>query len=273
MLRTLAVVRALTLIACGDDSSAGGSAGSGGSQAGADQGGEPNAGGGASCEVVFRQLQKDAYRETAGRSTSLWPPHTTTTLTYSCEGGPDQTIVMENHGTLPDAKDANGDIILEQIDSQSFSATQSEIEALVTRYQACECDSVTQFLSLDSLGDEAVEAVVGNLIGYLQDNVTCTDPGGVDLLIQNLQNGDVELVLETLPSCTFNTGDFEQGLNEALSAFLAESEALLDDYHVCNNDAVLQAGLIDAFIAGEAVECDATSNACRGPLWFYDPAK
>lgn len=268
MLRKMALALTLsTMAACGDDTRA-----EGGGGAGSDQGGDTNQGGAGSCQVVFRQLQKDAYRETAGRSGSFWPPHTTTTLTYSC-GDDETTVVMANHGTLPDAKDVNGDIILQEITSQSFEGTRDQVDALVAQYQACQCDGVTEFLSLDSLGDEAVQALVTNLINYIQVHLTCSDPGGVALVVQNLQNGEIEPVLETLPSCTFTDGALEEGLNEALATFLAESQALLDDYHVCNNDAVLQAGLIDTFnTTGEATACDAASATCHGPLWFYDPS-
>lgn len=274
MLRNVTLALALTLTACGDDTTDGGG-GSGGAQAGSDQGGQPNEGGASSvsCTGTFKQLQKDAYRETAGRSGSFWPPHTTTTLSYTCSDAPDDTttVVMANHGTLPDAKDANGDIILEETASASFSGSKTAIDDLVAQYEACQCDGETLFLSIDSLGDEVTENIVGGLLGYFQENLVCPGPGGVDQLVMDFYDGEIELVIETLPTCEFTNGTFEEGLNEALAIFLAESEELLGDYHVCNNDAVLQAGLIDAFISGQATDCDATSAACHGPLWFYDP--
>ncbi len=46
----------------------------------------------------------------------------------------------------------------------------------------------------------------------------------------------------------------------------------LDDYHVCNNDALLQAKLMEQFVAtGEVVACDADDPICHGPAWFYTP--
>src|SRR5262245_29962560 len=36
------------------------------------------------CTATFRWLQKDAYKNTGGRSTALWPPHTTTVLDVQC---------------------------------------------------------------------------------------------------------------------------------------------------------------------------------------------
>lgn len=250
--------------------------GSGGSQAGADQGGEGYGGSppATTCQGWFRILQKDAYSETAGRSGSFWPPHTTTTFSYTCDWdeGDFHEAIMNNHGTLPSAIDQNGFDILEEVATVYLEGSPNQFEQLEAAYRACECDTATNFFSLDGLGDDAVQAVVSNLVEYFQANLECPAPGGVDQLITNLQAGDIDLVVEALPTCEFINGDLEQGLNGALSAFLATSGARLDDYHVCNNDARLQTKLMEHFGATyEVSTCDATSGACRAPIWFYDP--
>lgn len=97
---------ALCAFACGDDGGGTGSGGSGGTTTGTGSGASM-----VTCEGSYQILQKDAYRETAGRSSELWPPHTTTQLSYAC--GPDAAPIVTfqaNHGTEPGATDANGDV-------------------------------------------------------------------------------------------------------------------------------------------------------------------
>ncbi len=263
-------------VGCGDD----GSAGAGG--AGAGSAGGSGGGGGATvqetCTATFHWLQKDAYKETAGRTSALWPPHTTTLLEVVCvpDGGAEEQVASSfqaNHGTEPGAVDANGDVILEDMRQATATGTRAELLDLVAAYEACACEPATSFLSMDSLGDAAVEELVTNLIVYLQQNLTCTSPGGVDALIQNLQNGEIDLVIADLPSCTWAGGTtFEGGLDEALTTLLEQTQEVLSGYHVCNNDALLQANMFEEFAAsGDIVACDNTTAVCQGPLWLYEP--
>lgn len=277
----------VVILGCGDDATGTGGAGGSGATGGTagsggigTSGGSGGGGGEALCTATFTWLQKDAYKETAGRTSDLWPPHTTTKLDVTCPGENGQknlelvaSVWNENHGTTPDAVDANGDVFLVDVKHESVEGTREDLVALVAAYESCECDPSTKFLSLDSLQDAAAQEVVGNVIAYLQTNLTCTAAGGVDALIANLQNGEIDLVLADLPSCTFASGTtFSEGLDEALTTLLAESQEVLGGYHVCNNDAILQATLFQNFVDSGAVQaCDGTIAACKGPLWFYKP--
>lgn len=266
-LRSLALLP--LLVAC--SSSPGGTGGNGGGGAGGGAAAE-------TCTATFRWLQKDAYKDTAGRTSALWPPHTTTALAVTCqtEGGAPTEIAaafMANHGTEPDAEDANGDVILVETKRDQVIAPRAELLDLVAAYQACECDPATKFLSLDSLQDAAVQVLVQNVIGYLQAHLVCASPGGTDALVQALGDGDLATVLADLPSCTWDSGsDLAGGLDEALAAFLETTQEVLSEYHVCNNDASLQASLWQGFAgAREVIPCDGNKPVCHGPMWFYEP--
>jgi len=41
---------------------------------------------------------------------------------------------------------------------------------------------------------------------------------------------------------------------------------------VCNNDAALQAKLVQGYLdTGTVTACDGDDALCSGPTWFYDP--
>lgn len=231
------------------------------------------------CTATFQWLQKDAYKDTAGRTTSLWPPHTTTTLAITCQVGEDGPVEQvgsafhANHGTEPSAVDANGDVFLVEIRADEIKGSREDLLDLLAKYEACECDAATKFLSLDSLQDAAVDALLKNVVAYFQTHLSCTSAGGVDALIQALQAGDFDQVLTDLPTCSWDSGsDLASGFDEALSTFLATTQEVLAGYHVCNNDAELQANLFLSTAGGKkAVACDANQDLCKGPKWFYDP--
>ncbi len=223
------------------------------------------------CQATLHWLQKDAYKETAGRSSPLWPPHTTTTLQVVCDGVEVASAHRENHGTLPGALDANGEIFLVDMGAMVVDGTREALDALLTAYAGCEC--ATSFLSMDALGDTAVQQLVGELSGYLAEHLVCA--GAIDTpgLIGRLQAGDVEAVIAELPNCTWAAGtDWSTGLDAALTTIVAASGEALDAYHVCNNDASLQTALLDRFVAdGTIAACDGTQPICHGPIWFLNP--
>ena len=225
-----------------------------------------------SCSATLRVLQKDAYKSTAGRTSDLWPPHTTTVLEFTCEGDGTDSVVMANHGTLPEATDANGDVILVETKTVRVTGTQDEILDLAVAFEACECDGVTTFLSLDSLEESLVQDLLAEVVTYLQANLTC-DGDGVDQIVAALQSQDFAAALTVLPTCAWVDGTgLEEGLDEAFAALVQATGDTLDGYHVCNNDAVLQGGLVESFDeTGAVTPCDPTGAACRGPLWFYVP--
>lgn len=226
------------------------------------------------CTVTFEWLQKDAYKETAGRTSDLWPPHTTTKVRAVCtrlDGTEDVlSSFMANHGTEPGAKDANGDVFLASVKTQRAQSTRAKVQRFLDRYEDCECG--TEFLSLDSLDDALVGDVVAALVPYLSANLDCGGDPTLETLTGWLTSGDIESLLAALPSCSW-LGDesLEIGLEAALMEALAGSLSL-DETHVCNNDAMLQASLWEAFDAdGTVSECDPGDAVCAGPTWFYIP--
>lgn len=281
----VAAIAALALTGC-DDGGSGGS-GSGADVAGgadsandADQSTDSgaNSASGPGCVVEFTWLQKDAYRETAGRSVDAWPPHTTTTLYALCEvEGSDELDVradayMANHGTAPGATDAAGDVFLVNVGWLLVEdVTPAQVDALVSAFEACECDAQTQFLSMDSLQDQAIEAIVAELVQYVSINLACDAEHPTQQVIESMQQGDIEAVLDALPFCAWDDGhDWSTGFSDAALVLLDEVQTTLLDFHVCNNDAALQAQLMQTFAAtGEVVACDPNQDLCRGPKWLY----
>jgi len=225
---------------------------------------------GDACTVQFNVLQKDAYAETAGRSSDLWPPHTTTELTATCtrsDGSQDQLgDFMANHGTEPGETDPNGDVFLQGAGGGSATATREEAEALLDAYTGCECG--TEFLTLDAIDDALVESVVAALVPYLEANLDCGGEPPVSDLVTALLSGDIESVAAALPGCTWvGGGGMAEGLDQALIEALGGS---LDGFHVCNNDAVLQAELWEQFaLDGSVGQCSPGSEVCVGPKWLY----
>jgi hypothetical protein len=249
----------------GTGGAGGGTGGAGGSAGGAGVGGT------ASCTATFTWLQKDAYKETAGRSSDLWPPHTTTAREVTCGGAVVKSSFRENHGTKPGDKDATGTEFLVPVGSMQADATWAELESLISAYEGCECG--TSFLSMDALGDAAVQKLVAEVKAYVLAHLTCS--GAVDAagLVQKLEAGDIAGVIAVLPSCTWESGfDWSTGFDSALEKIIAAAKETLADYHVCNNDAELQAALFDGFRTSKTVTaCDGAGALCHGPKWFYTP--
>jgi hypothetical protein len=261
---------AFALASCSSDDS-GGSPASGGAGGSSGSGGAGGVGGNQSCTATFTWLQKDAYKETAGRSSDLWPPHTTTQIDVSCGGQVVKSAFRENHGTKPSDKDATGALFLVPVGTMEANATWSEMEPMLSAYESCECG--TGFLSMDALGDAAVQKLVAEIEQYVLAHLACT--GAVDApgLVQKLKAGDIAGVLAVLPSCTWEAGfDWSLGFDDALGKVIAAAKETLADYHVCNNDAELQATLFDGFRkTGAVTACDGSGATCHGPKWFYAP--
>ncbi len=233
-----------------------------------------------SCTAVFRWLQKDAYKSTAGRTSEAWPPHTTTVLEVHCPdaNGNDQvtTAVQTNHGTAPDAVDANGTPILVEVKrSDPLPGTQGALMAFVDQYKACQCDPQTQFLSLDNVPDSTMTQIFSAVSDYVNQHLTCS--GDVDTagLLTMIQQGDYDDAIAVLPSCTWDDGySWSDGLQQAAQAVVANLGTTIDGYHVCNNDAQLQAGLWSSFEQSGATPvaaCDNTTAVCQGPAFYYNP--
>jgi hypothetical protein len=274
----------LALGACGSDdddagSSTGGTGGSGGTSTGgtAGSGGTSATGGGAgasgqpTCTARFAWLQKDAYLESAGRNYDFWPPHTTTTLKVTCDGDVVADAVMANHGTRPEDVDAEGVPILDEVLAEQHDGPRDQLLQLVDAFEACECG--TTFLSLDALDAQLVEEMVAELAAYVIEHLTCPNEGGVDAIVDALTTGDIAYVVDNAPSCSWSSDDgWEGGLDAALDAVAAVTQDTLADYHVCNNDAMLQAILWDGYkLTGKVTACDGSNDVCAGPKWLYSP--
>ncbi len=220
----------------------------------------------------FAGCRKTRTRTPPVDSSELWPPHTTTTLDIDCNGVVIKSAFRENHGTKPGEKDANGDVFLVEVGSTQVTGPRADLEALATAYEGCECG--TAFLSMDALGDATIQSLVAKLSDYVTAHLTCT--GAVDAagLVQLLQQGDIAGVLSVLPNCTWDSGsDWSGGFDSALQEIITAAQETLADYHVCNNDARLEAGLIEAYgQSGQVGACDGQDAICHGPLWFYNPA-
>ena len=224
------------------------------------------------CSATLRILQKDAYKETAGRTSSAWPPHTTTQLDVTCDGELVYTTFQANHGTEPGAVDAAGDVVLVETGTVEVSGREDDLLDLAEAFEACSCDGATTFLGMDSLEDEVAAQLVGEVATYLEANLACTAATTAEV-VGWLREGAIEKVLTVLPSCTWADGSsLEAGLDEALAAIVAATGDVLDGHHVCNNDAILQVELVQRFEETGAVgACDAASDTCRGPRWLYTP--
>jgi hypothetical protein len=268
----LTALTLLLLPGCGSDDSGGGSAAGGAGGIGTGGGGGAGADAGSeTCTATFAWLQKDAYKETGGRSSPLWPPHTTTTLDITCDGQVVRSAFRENHGTKPDAVDKNGDVFLVKVASKDVTGKRAALEALTDSYEKCEC--ATKFLSMDSLGDTTIQLVVKEVSDYIAAHLTCTGAVDANGLVTILQHGDIEGVLGVLPNCTWAAGfDWSNGFDTALQKIIADAQEALSDYHVCNNDAELEATLFEDFDkTGQPGTCALDSALCHGPKWFYEP--
>ncbi len=228
-----------------------------------------------SCTATFVWLQKDAYKETGGRTTDMWPPHTTTSLEIACDGSVLSAAFMANHGSEPGSKDAAGNPLLEETRRLQIPGSRTQLAQLLDTYKSCECEPAS-FLSMDSLDQDLVSDLLGRFTELIEgDTVSCPDGSKADL-VTALQAQDFESALVIVPTCTWPgpDGTPAASLSEALSAAIAATGSgnALDDYHVCNNDAKLQADLVAGFASNGAITaCPRNADTCKGPMWLYNP--
>ena len=192
-------------------------------------------------------------------------------MTVTCGGQVVSEAIMLNHGTGPEAVDEQGTPILVEVRSETATGDRASLEALADGLRDCECG--TEFLSLDALAAPEVQELVAELTAYMEANLTCPFEGGVGLLIQALNDKDVGTFLDKADECTWASGaSWSDGLDEALSYFAEESFKKLSDYHVCNNDAMIQTEMWETFAStGNVPACDTASSMCSGPRWLYNP--
>jgi hypothetical protein len=227
-----------------------------------------------SCTATFHWLQKDAYKNTGGRTDQAWPPHTTTQVDVVCNDADGNetfrtSTYRENHGTAPGALDPNGRVYLDEVKNATTTAPRATLEAFVANYKQCECEPVTTFLSLDSVKGDTEKAILGQVESYITAHLQCTGDTSTSDLVGMINAGDYTNALAALPSCTWDDG---YGWPDAFSQATQSVVSSLSDYHVCNNDAKLQASIWDTLVAtGEATACDNTGDVCHGPSFFYNP--
>jgi hypothetical protein len=224
-----------------------------------------------SCYATFHWLQKDAYKNTGGRNDPLWPPHTTTQIDVHCvdANGIDSVVASafrDNHGTDPGTVDANGNPMLTEVKvSDPAPATRAQLLALLASYQQCECAPATQFLSTTSFNDPAVQAMIGQSLAYTQAHLICTGAVTTAQIIADVQSQDYDDAANGLQNCSWD--DPNAAANELVTLNMG-----LSQYHVCNNDALLEVQQWETFVStGAVVACDNTQSICQSPTWFYTP--
>ncbi len=229
--------------------------------------------GGASetCYALFHWLQKDAYSNTGGRSYPFWPPHTTTLIDVHCvdTSGNDTVVASafrDNHGSDPGSVNANGNPMLVEVKvSDPAYGTREQLLSLLPVYSQCECAPATQFLSTTNFQDPQVQTVMQSGLAYTQAHLICTGPVTTSALVGMIQSGDYDDAIAAYASCSWDDPN-------AMANELGTLNAELSQYHVCNNDAILEAQQWTTFATtGAVVACDNTQSICQTPTWYYTP--
>ena len=221
------------------------------------------------CTATFHWLQKDAYAERAGRTSSLWPAHTTTQIDVKCQEGFDTSAYRENHGTKPGERDKDGNVFLVDVkQSEPVTAPWSRIQALLAAYKDCECAPSTEFLNVDLAKAEG-QQLLSELGDYVASNMSC-DGVSLTKIQDSFVAGHIDEALAQIGKCTWDDGaSWSDGFEAAAKAALGEK---YNRYHVCNDDAQLESALWDRFASGgEITACDGNDEVCHGPTFFYSP--
>jgi hypothetical protein len=227
------------------------------------------------CTASFHWLQKDAYKNTGGRTTALWPPHTTTTLDVRCTSADGKetftaSAFKENHGTKPGTLDPNGKPFLVDVKHVEAKGTRDQLTKLLDAYKRCDCEAATEFLSMDMVKEDlTMKKILEAFADYAGQHLSCSGDATTNDVVTLLKNAEYERVLAALPSCTWEKDyGFLEGLTSAAQGVLPD----LSKFHVCNNDAKLEAALFARFAAdGTTPACDAATDTCKGPAFFYSP--
>lgn len=220
------------------------------------------------CQASLIWLQKDAYADYAGRKSIALPPHTTTRFVVECTSdgsSVEQVAVIDhpNHGTEPDAKDANGTPILDREAVQTVTGDRQSLLDLADAMRTCDCDQAggTKFLSTDTTDPQLLEAVAEDF----DQESGCT--ALVDAL--RAKESSAEAMAEVVAQChPAPPATIASIFADAANKELAARNELPSDFHVCNNDATLQGQLVTAFkTTGKIVACDSSSSVCHGPIF------
>lgn len=215
------------------------------------------------CMIAFNWYQKDSFQDYPKRIAKFWPPHTTTELDIQCEGnnGFKSIHAQTNHGTGPD-KIVHGIQVLQKIKSTRFRSSEADAKKLDQMYRVCECQGA--YFSMEELNKESRE-LFSVLSDRTKERFNCKDKS---MVVADLKSGKISPDL--LLKCGIGTNhDWEAAFGDAMNHLSNP----LDSYHVCNNDAQLQAEMIRHFVdQGTVIACnDMKSSACSGPKIFYKP--
>jgi hypothetical protein len=224
-------------------------------------------------EGTLTIMQKDAYSDAPGRSTQLWPPHTTVVLDWSGKAGSASGHAIQlNHGTEPGAVNSQGETLLTVAKVYSFTGTQSQMEELQIAFEAAVCDDAdSKFLDLASAETVLSNTLIKEMADYIfnDGDFACGGLVNKDSIIAFLEAGDVHKVMAELSNCTWTKGDWLIAFEAALGKVVDDLGHGLVQYHVCNNDAAMQVDLIKAYIA--TGEVTPMAGNCSGPEWYYVP--
>ena len=212
-------------------------------------------------------MQKDAYNSKAGALTPFWPPHTTTVFEWN-----NGKSVQVNHGTAPEERDANGNLLLTTTKVYTFKGTKAEIEGLQRKYEIASCDYFGgKFLGLSSVESLVEHAIIDNLKDFVNDslNFQCTGSVTKADIITYIDNHEFDKVIAAIGNCNWDLIHWEKAFEFAIHNAIIDLGHEINDYHVCNNDAAYQVRLINNFIVGH--KDIITAKDCNGPQIYFIP--
>ena len=216
------------------------------------------------CSARFTWFQKDAFQDYPKRLLNLWPPHTSTQLQVGCdEAGEDIGIgAQNNHGTGPD-KVVYGIQVLQEMRKIHVRLGETHARELFAAYLECKCDG--DYFSMSKLSDKT-EELFKVLAQRTKSQLRCAG-SNQNQLLAGLKLGKFDAA--TMMQCGIDTDhDWQPAFDDAMQHL----KKPLDSYHVCNNDAKLQAKLIEGFIqTGKVTACNGADAVCKAPMLFYQP--
>ena len=90
-----------------------------------------------------------------------------------------------------------------------------------------------------------------------------------DDIIRIIASGDVSKIMPLLKNSNLSNQQIAYAFNEILKDSFEKLGHDIKNYHVCNDDAELQVGLVKNFIKTEKIEMP--ERKCDGPQVFYFP--
>jgi len=216
-------------------------------------------------------MQKDAYSNNPGRNNLIWPPHTTTVFEWT-----DGKQVQLNHGTAPDEKNANGELLLDVVKVYHFTGKREDLEKLEQVYINAICDiengkPSNTFLSMIEGKTELEKVVLESLGEFITDDSNNFSHGNLtkEAVLQIISSGDVSKLMPLLQNSGLSEIQILTAFNIILKNSFIKLGNDLSNYHVCNNDAELQVELIKNFINTGKVQMP--DRRCTGPMIYYFP--